>query len=101
MTEKIQVPAFKTEAEEADWWFEHREEHDARMLKAMEEGTTLRLADVLREHGLLLEGLKEVAVPVRDEDVELARRQAIGAGMEYHEYLGKLLHEALTKSDAA
>jgi predicted class III extradiol MEMO1 family dioxygenase len=70
MSEKIELPAFKTEAEEADWWFEHREEHDSRLLKAMEDGSTQRLADVLMKHGLTLSGLKEIAVPIQDEGCE-------------------------------
>ena len=67
----------------------------------MNEGTTLRMADVLRDHGLKLKGLKEIAVPIQDDDVELARHQAAGAGMDPREYMGKLLHDALTKSNAA
>ncbi len=101
MIERIEVPEFATEAEESQWWFDNREIHDARLLAAIEDGSARHVADVLFEHGLTLEGLKEVAVPINRDDVELARRQAEGAGMDYREYMGNLLHEALTKQDAA
>lgn len=101
MIEKVEVPDFATEAEEAQWWFDHRDTHDDRLLAAIKDGSARRVADVLFDYGLTLEGLKEVAVPVRPEDVELARSQAEGAGMDYREYMGKLLHESLIKSDAA
>jgi hypothetical protein len=98
MNDKCEVPSFKTEAEEAEWWFEHREAHDARMQAAIEGGVAQCLADVLFEHGLRLDGLKEVAVPVEEEDVALARLQAASVGMDYHEYMGKLLRNALRES---
>lgn len=101
MTTKIVVPHFKSEAEEAAWWYEHREELNESHLEAIENGTALRLRDVLWEHGLVLPGLSEVAVKLEDDDVELARQQAAGRGLEYHEYLGKLIHEALRKQEAA
>lgn len=101
MIEKIELPDFASEAEEAQWWFDHREEHDARLLAAIEDGSARSVSDVLFEHGLKLQGLREVAVPIRPEDYEAARRQAEGAGMNYREYMGKLLHESLMKSDAA
>jgi len=38
MAEKIIVPAFATEAEEADWWFDHREETGRALVAASREG---------------------------------------------------------------
>lgn len=101
MIEKTEMPEFASEAEEAKWWFDNRDDHDDRLLAAIKDGSARRVVDVLFEHGLTLEGLMEVAVPINQEDVELARRQAEGAGMDYREYMGNLLHEALTKEGAA
>jgi hypothetical protein len=36
--EKRIIPVFATEAEEAQWWYDHREEIGADMLAAMREG---------------------------------------------------------------
>ncbi len=38
--EKRVIPAFKTEAEEAQWWFDHRDEIAADVLAAVREGRT-------------------------------------------------------------
>jgi len=101
MTIKPVVPHFDTETEEAEWWCEHREEHDERLADAVENGTTLKLRDALWEQGLVLQGLKEVAIPLEEDDLERARQQAAGRGLDYHQYLSKLLHEALSSRDAA
>ena len=34
------LPHFKDEAEEARWWYEHREEVGAEIIKSAREGTT-------------------------------------------------------------
>jgi hypothetical protein len=36
--EKIIIPQFASEAEEAQWWFDHREEIGADMIAAVREG---------------------------------------------------------------
>jgi hypothetical protein len=41
IADKIVIPKFATEAEEADWLYEHREEHSEVMAKAMREGRTI------------------------------------------------------------
>jgi hypothetical protein len=38
--EKRIIPAFQSEAEEAQWWYDHREEIGADMLAAVREGRT-------------------------------------------------------------
>ena len=50
MTERIVVPQFDTESEEADWWFANREEHGSIMAKAMDEGRTMTLNEVMERH---------------------------------------------------
>lgn len=101
MANKIEVPAFKSEAEEAEWWYANREEDDERLIEAMDDGSARRLVDVLFEHGLTLEGLKEVVIPVQEGDVEVAMERAMQAGMNFREYMGKVLHEALKGQRAA
>jgi len=39
---------FESEEEEAHWWFDHREETSQWMEDALREGSTLKLADVLK-----------------------------------------------------
>jgi len=54
MTEKPKVPKFESEAEEAEWWDNHREETEQWVEEAMAAGKTTKLIDVLnraRESG--------------------------------------------------
>ena len=101
MAGRIEVPAFKSEAEEADWWYANRDEDDERLIKAMDNGSARRVVDVLFDHGLTLDGLKEIVIPVQEGDVEVAMERAIQAGMNFREYMGKVLHEALKGQQAA
>ena len=39
--EKRKLPHFKDEAEEAQWWYDHRDEVAGDMIKAMCEGRTV------------------------------------------------------------
>lgn len=44
------VPRFRTEAEEAQWWYDNREKHADEFIEAMRAGKTKRLTkDVLGE----------------------------------------------------
>ncbi len=92
------MPHFETEAEEADWWYDNREEHGEIMAKAMEEGRTMTMKQVLEKHGL-----EPPLTPVSldAQDVRRARKQADARGMDADVYIRGLLHEALMKSDAA
>jgi len=99
MNEQIEVPAFNDESEEAAWWYANREAHGELWIEAMDNGSARRVVDVLFEHGLTLQGLKEVSVPVDDEVVEMVGRQAERAGMGFREYMGKVLHDALKKGE--
>ena len=53
MTNDKELPPFKSEAEEAQWWFDHRDEHDARLLKAVSDGTARRVLMCFLNMGLL------------------------------------------------
>jgi hypothetical protein len=54
---KTEVPKFANEAEEAKWWFDHRDEVAAKMLAAAKngqrgEGSVARYARKLRKAGV-------------------------------------------------
>jgi predicted DNA binding CopG/RHH family protein len=89
MAQRLEVPKFANEAEEARWWFENQDIVADEFELAASEG---RLGHgrakqrVLAARGLL---------QLESEDAERARRQAKGRGMEYQEYLKMVLHQAL------
>jgi hypothetical protein len=41
-SEKLAVPKFKTEAEEAKWWYDNREKVEGALIRAIDAGTIRR-----------------------------------------------------------
>ncbi|MGA2143539.1 MAG: hypothetical protein ABSH49_01005 [Bryobacteraceae bacterium] len=58
MIEKPNIPKFESEAEEAEWWYQHREETAQWMEEAAAAGQTTTLANVLERAMLLHEALR-------------------------------------------
>jgi len=92
------VPAFATEAEEADWWYKNRHVHDKQLLEAVRSGE----AKILTKEELLrrIEASKKkpapvVALRIPEADLSLARKQAYQKGLPYQTYIKSLLHETL------
>ena len=92
------VPAFATEAEEAEWWYKNRNIHDRQLAAAVKSGE----AQVLTK-GRLMERIAAsrktpapvVALRIPEADLALARKQAERKGLPYQTYIKSLLHEAL------
>jgi hypothetical protein len=98
------VPAFATEAEEADWWYRNREVHGRELLAAVRSGE----AQILTREKLLarIEASKKkpapvVALRIPAADLALARKQAEQKGLPYQTYIKSLLHETLAEREKA
>jgi predicted DNA binding CopG/RHH family protein len=90
MATSLEIPTFATEAEEADWWLEHREQVEADLREAMTEGRTGR--------GTLMRLAMDANRVVLDaEDVSKAHELAARKGIPYQTYVKSLVHEALKK----
>jgi predicted DNA binding CopG/RHH family protein len=96
------VPAFPTEAEEAEWWFRNREVHGKLLLEAVKSGE----AQILTREKLLarIEASKKkpapvVALRIPHADLALARKQAEQKGLPYQTYIKSLLHETLVERE--
>lgn len=96
------VPAFATEAEEAEWWFQNRDIHSKQLLAAVKAGAAQTLtAGKLRER---IAASKKAPAPVvalriPEADMALARKQAERKGLPYQTYIKSLLHETLTERE--
>jgi predicted DNA binding CopG/RHH family protein len=96
------VPAFATEAEEAEWWYKNRNVHGKQLLAAVKSGE----AQVLTK-GKLLERIAAsrrkaapvVALRIPEADLALARKQAGQKGLPYQTYIKSLLHEMLAERE--
>jgi predicted DNA binding CopG/RHH family protein len=98
MNGKFKIPKFDSEAEEAQWWFDHREDTAKLMQEAAAAGETTNLATILRNRR---EGGATPTVSIRIDPADLSRARALAErrGLRYQTYLKMLLHEALERED--
>jgi predicted DNA binding CopG/RHH family protein len=95
MDEKLKVPEFKDEAEEARWWFDNQDLLDQEFVKAAAEGRLGRGTVARRA------GIPTTTIRLDPRDIERARVQAERRGLKYQTYLKMLIHEALEREGAA
>jgi predicted DNA binding CopG/RHH family protein len=94
--EKRIIPKFATEAEEAQWWFDNREELDKDFAQAFAEGRLRRRTEPRPSTSVLT-----TTIRLDPADIEPARAQAERKGLKYQTYLKMILHEALLKEAEA
>lgn len=98
MNKSSETPRFQSEAEEAQWWFDHREETATWMEEGAKEGRTTRLAEVLQKRQQT-GATPTVSIRIDPGDLSRARILAKRRGLRYQTYLKMLLHEALEQED--
>ena len=89
------VPRFKTEKEEADWWYRNRDKIAKDFEQAAQKGE-LKPLDKATLRARLASRVITIRLP--EEDIELARQQASKKGLPYQTYIKSLLHEALRQT---
>ena len=98
MAKRISRTKFKTEAEEAAWWFENRK-MISRDLAAAAKAGTLKVLDretILRRTKSPSSKVITIRLPV--SDIDWARAQAEARGLPYQTYMKSLLHQALARN---
>lgn len=89
MAKKIEIPEFKSEAEEADWWPANQDAFLSAFEEAAKNGTVKR-------GGIAQSGQTPTTTIRLDlKDIELAKVQAEERGLKYQTYLKMLIHQAL------
>jgi len=98
MNDNHQIPQFETEAEEAQWWFDHREDTADWMERAAAEGRTTSLAEIRRGRS---ETVAASGASIRIDPADLSRAKSLAErrGLGYEAYLKMLVHEALERED--
>jgi predicted DNA binding CopG/RHH family protein len=94
--EKRIIPKFESEAEEAKWWFDNRDELDKDFEQAFAEGRLRR-----RTESRLSTAVPTTTIRLDPVDIEMARTQAEKKGLKYQTYLKMVIHEALLKEAKA
>jgi predicted DNA binding CopG/RHH family protein len=96
-SERLLVPKFGTETEEAKWWYKNRHTVEDALIKALDSGTIERGA--AQRLTKAARASRNVTLRMAEADIGLARKQAEEKGLPYQTYIKSLLHEALTKRD--
>ncbi len=91
----MNIPKFESEADEADWAFEHREELAAAFLQAAQEGRVRQ--GTLKQRAIT----PPTTIRLAPEDISRARVLAERRGLRYQTYLKMLIHEALEREEKA
>ena len=94
-SERILVPKFKTEADEAQWWYDNREKVEDALIDGMDKGTIRRGTPQRLTNDA--RASRNVTIRMAEADLALARRQAEEKGLPYQTYIKSVLHETLVK----
>jgi predicted DNA binding CopG/RHH family protein len=95
MADKMEIPVFASEAEEAEWWSAQEDQIADAFEEAASRGELGRGTAVRRA------ALPTTTIRLDPRDIELARIQAERKGLRYQTYLKMLLHEALLEHEKA
>jgi predicted DNA binding CopG/RHH family protein len=96
---KRNIPKFTSEEEEANWWYDHREETAEWMAEAFEKGETTTLAAVLERRRLKLAATPTVSIGIDTADMARARAIAEKKGLPFQTVLKELILEGLDREE--
>ena len=98
MKQKRVISAFKSEAEEAEWWYQNRALLDKDLSYAARKGKLKRLDQATLKARLAASKSRVVSIRLPESDIELARHQATQKGLRYQTYIKSVLHQALRQA---
>jgi len=99
-TERMVIPAFPTEAEEAAWWDSHRDLVEQRFLQAAAAGTLGQGRVAKRAAAVKPSGVSPtLTLRVPEADISRARALAARKGLRYQTFLQMLIHEGLEREE--
>ena len=99
MSQRFAIPKSQSEAEEAEWWDQHREETAQWMEAAVTAGEATTLSAVLDRARERSGGASTVTIRIDSPDAERARALAAEKGVACETYLKTLLHDALERDE--
>ena len=99
MTPRRKIPAFRSEAEEAQWWYKNRARLDKDLLEAAKQGELKRLDKGTLKSRLAASKARMVSIRLPEADIQLARQQAAQRGLPYQTYIKSLLHQSLHRAE--
>jgi predicted DNA binding CopG/RHH family protein len=97
--QKRTIPAFKSESEEAEWWYKNRTRLDKDFVEGAKKGTLKRLDRTTLKARLAATKTRVVSIRLPEDDIDMARRQALQKGLPYQTYIKSVLHQALRRAE--
>jgi predicted DNA binding CopG/RHH family protein len=91
MDQTLKLPEFKTETDEATWWFENQDHLTHKFERAAVEGKLGRGTVARRGN------TPTTTIRLDPEDIAKARFHAAQKGLKYQTYLKMLIHQALQR----
>lgn len=101
-TTRVAPASFTSEAEEAAWWFENRDQHGKQMAASVKSGEAQVLTKAKLQERIAASrkaAAPVVALRIPAADLALARKQAEQKGLPYQTYIKSLLHETLVERE--
>jgi len=96
MVEKRVLPEFKSEAEEAKWWFDHQDEILDDFIAADAEGRLLP-GDAALVYSVPVSNV----IHLEPRSIAVAKKQAAKRGVDYEDYVQHLVDEGLMREAKA
>ena len=102
--EKLVVPKFETEAEEAEWWDQHIDVVEENFIEAIEQERVERLSDTELGRRIIAaarralaarEAARTLIASVSDDDRDLLHQAASKAGLDDETYIQQMLLKTL------
>lgn len=98
MKQERVIPTFRSEADEAGWWYKNRARLDRDLVEAAKKGELKRLHQANLKARLAASKARVVSIRLPENDIEMARQEAAQRGLPYQTYIKSLLHQALRKA---
>ncbi len=93
MSQKLEIPIFANEAEEADWWYDHRDLVEEEFHAAFMEGRVKQGVPTPPS-----ERMVQTTIRLDANDSKKAHAIAAKRGLKYETYLEMLLHRELEQT---
>jgi predicted DNA binding CopG/RHH family protein len=93
----LKMPKFKSESEEADWWYANRKEveRELRNAQPVTDASGKPMSPVEIAKGYAAKQTQAISLRLPAADIELAKKQASARGIGYQTLIRMILHESL------
>jgi DNA-binding MarR family transcriptional regulator len=104
----LTIPLFENEEQEAQWWYDHRDEVEEDFVQGLKDGRVKRASDTERGRRVIRaakralaarEAAKALIASVSDEDRNRFHQLAVQAGLDDETYIQQVLLNALASAE--